>query len=264
MKRVILTAALVLALALPIMAQGAIPQPIYFWGSVADAIRAPNQRPQPEVIRPSTIFMFADGSWSIDHLHWSGWGTAVAHAQGISSASDGIPNLAEGKRIMMPAQITLSNPGRFQGHEVYRCFTLTVAPPATGEHLCLTDQGGYWYLTTKLAPKPPVHTAIGFLAGQGLDCEMRDEPGLAAEQGVLCESRRVESEGGEIFAQKATLQLNGQVRACSGQESKCELGDAGVVPTFHPGRVVTVGRFTCKVCRSASNAWSPPLARAFS
>jgi hypothetical protein len=144
MKRLILTAALVLGLALP--AQGAIPQPIYFWGSVALAIRAPGQRPQPEVVRPSVIYVFADGSWVIERLHWIGWGSNVAHARGISSASNGIPDMAQGRRITKPAQITLSNPRRFYGREVYRCFKLTVPPPATSEHLCLKDQHGYWLL----------------------------------------------------------------------------------------------------------------------
>ena len=67
------------------------PQPIYFWGSVANIIRAPGQPPLSEVIRPSVIFLFADGSWDIDHLHWTGWGSSAAHASGISSASNGIP-----------------------------------------------------------------------------------------------------------------------------------------------------------------------------
>jgi len=246
MKRVILTAALALGLTLPAIAQGAIPQPIYFWGSVAFTIRGPGQPPEPEVIRPSVILMFADGSWDIEHLHWTGWGSSVAHAAGVSSASNGIPNEAEGKRTRKPAKVTLSNPGRFQGHEVYRCFTLTVAAPATSEHLCLTDQAGYWLLASHPAPKPAA-TAVGFLAGHGLSCEMRDGPGPLAQDNVLCESRLLKPGASAFFAQKATLQLDGQVTSCSGQEVKCELGNAGVVPTFRPGRVVTVGRFTCKV-----------------
>jgi hypothetical protein len=146
MKRPILAAAGALALALPGMAREAIPQPIYLWGNIALTIRAPGQPSQPEVIRPSGIVLFADGSWDIEHLHWTGWGSSVAHANGISSASNGIPNQAQGKRIKTPAQITLSNPGRFYGHEVYRCVKLTVPSPATSEHLCLTGQHGYWFL----------------------------------------------------------------------------------------------------------------------
>ncbi len=148
MKRFVLAVIAAAVLTLPALAQGTSSPPIYFWGSVAATIRGPGQPPQPEVIRPALIFMFADGSWGIEHLHWTGWGSSVAHASGISSASNGIPNMAEGKRIKRPAEITLSSPGRFYGHEVYRCFKLTVAAPATGEHLCLKDQHGYWFLET--------------------------------------------------------------------------------------------------------------------
>lgn len=124
-----------------------LPQPIYFWGSVASTIRAPGMLPLPEVIRPSSILLFADGSWDIGHLHWTGWGSRVAHARGISSASNGIPNAAQGKRLNTPGQITLSHPGRFFGREVYRCFALTIPPPATDLRGCLEGHGGYYYLS---------------------------------------------------------------------------------------------------------------------
>jgi hypothetical protein len=155
------------------VAQAAIPQPIYFWGSVAAEISAPGQSLQREVIRPSLIFLFADGSWDIEQLHWTGWGSSVAHAKGISSSSNGIPNLAQGKRIKTPGQVTLSSPGQFRGHEVYRCFTLTVSPSAPDEqrrarglgldgHMCLTGTpGGSWGFggpttTTTPTTTPPV------------------------------------------------------------------------------------------------------------
>src|SRR2546421_4543724 len=131
MRRLILTTALALGLALPAMAQAEIPQPIHFFFNVALTIKAPSQRPVGEVIRPAEIGIFADGSWDVEHLHWTGWGSRVAHARGISSASNGIPDQADGKRITTPARITLSNPGRFRGQEVYRCFQLTVPLPAT-------------------------------------------------------------------------------------------------------------------------------------
>ena len=126
-------------------AQAAGSQPIYFWSSIAATISAPSQRSDDrEVVRPSTIYLLADGSWDVDHLQWTGWGSSVAHAQGISSASNGIPNMAQGKRITNPGQISLSHPGRFQGREVYRCYALTVPPPASSLHGCLADHGGYW------------------------------------------------------------------------------------------------------------------------
>jgi hypothetical protein len=121
-------------------------QPIYFFFNVALIIKAPGQPVQTEVIRPSTIGLFADGSWYLEKLRWTGWGSKVAHANGISNASNGIPSQAQGKRIKTPAQITLSHPGRFFGRTVYRCYQLTVPPPATDLHGCLTGHNGYWLI----------------------------------------------------------------------------------------------------------------------
>src|SRR5947209_6651889 len=50
-------------------------QPIYFFPNVAAIIKAPGQPVQTEVIRPSTIFLFADGSWYLQSLRWTGWGS---------------------------------------------------------------------------------------------------------------------------------------------------------------------------------------------
>ncbi len=145
MKRLILTAVLALGLTLPIVAHGATRRRIYFWANVAAEIRAPGQPAMPEVIRPSTIILFADGSWALVKLHWTGWGSPVAHASGTSSASNGIPNQAQGKRIKTPAQITLSKPGRLFGHEVYRCYQLKVRPPATDLRGCVQGHKGFWF-----------------------------------------------------------------------------------------------------------------------
>src|SRR5947209_6783789 len=175
MRRLVLAAALALGLTLPTLVQGAVPQPIYFWGSVAATISAPGQPPAPEVVRPSTILLFADGSWDVDHLRWTGWGTSVAHAKGISSASNGIPNMAQGKRIKTPAQVTLSNPGRFQGHEVYRCFTLTVpAHPASDLHLCLERAGSGWALGSTTTTTRKAKTASFYSPSRNLSCEIDD------------------------------------------------------------------------------------------
>ncbi len=151
MKRLILTASLAFGLVLPAGVQAAAgpPQPIFFWPNVAAAVSVPKgaiSQGNVRAIRPRVILMHPDGSWDLDHLRWSGWGSATAHATAISSASNGIPNEAAGRRIKHPAQVTLSAPGRFQGHEVYRCFTLAVpAAAAADETLCLTRQGGYVY-----------------------------------------------------------------------------------------------------------------------
>jgi hypothetical protein len=138
------TAASALRLVLPAIATDGIRRPIYFWGNIAAAIRGPGQVPLPEAIRPSLILLYADGGWDIEHLHWTGWGSSVAHANGISSASNGNPSIAQGKRIKKPGYIILARPERFYGHEVYRCFTLFVHRHFS-MHRCLSGRGGYWF-----------------------------------------------------------------------------------------------------------------------
>jgi hypothetical protein len=252
MKRLILTAIAMLGLALPAIAHATSSQRIYFWGNVAASIRAPGISPQVEVARPHVIIMFADGSWGIERLHWSGWGTSVAHATGISSASNGIPNMAEGRRIKKPAEITLSSPGRFYGHEVYRCFKLTVAAPATGEHLCLKDLHGYWLLESTAIGARVAHAArpkvaeffVGTAAGVG--CFMLSE---AAGAMAACYTQT------RNYTQKATLNVAGEVQVCAhhvhAYADPCELGNAGErTPTYRAGKRITVGPFRCQVVSS--------------
>jgi hypothetical protein len=93
-------------------------------------------------MRPSGFPIFQDGSWVLTGLSWSGWGSPVARATGTSDASNGMPDQADGARLRVPARITLSNPGPYRGHEVYRCFRLTFPPPATSGHGCLTHVRG--------------------------------------------------------------------------------------------------------------------------
>jgi hypothetical protein len=196
-----------IALLLPAVAQGALPQPIYFFTNTTQLINKQN----PLVIRPKGFLLFQDGQWFLERLRWTGWGSSVARATGVSNSSNDIPNAAEGKRIKTWAHVTLSDPGRFQDHEVYRCFTMTVPPPASDMHLCLGHPPGASpgiYILEPAKQPAPAPTAVGFLAGHGLNCEMHDEPGRPAGfDDAFCESGRLLSEGGEVFAQTATLQL---------------------------------------------------------
>ncbi len=252
MKRLMLVAIATLGLILPAVAQGSGSSQIYFWSDVAATIRAPGQPSQPEVARPPEIIMFADGSWGIERLHWSGWGTSIAHASGISSASNGIPNMAEGKRIKRPAEITLSNPGRFYGHEVYRCLKLTVAHSANGEHLCLSDQHGYWLFGSVGRGARAVGAArpkvAEFFVGtaSGVGCFMIGEPG-GGMVGCYTES--------SSYQQKAILNAAGEVQVCAHHvhafADACELGNAGIdTPTYRAGKRISVGAFRCQVVRS--------------
>ncbi|HZE15619.1 MAG TPA: hypothetical protein VE197_07860 [Mycobacterium sp.] len=103
-------------------------------------------------VKPSSWLMFADGSWVLEKLKWTGWGSKVADATGISSASNGIPNQAQGKRIKKKAKVTLWNPGRVLGHTVYRCFALTLPKRANSMILCLKNRHGWNYLPTNAKP----------------------------------------------------------------------------------------------------------------
>jgi hypothetical protein len=253
MKRLVLVAALMLVFTLPALVEGAVPQPIYFWSDVAATISAPGQPAgASELVRPSVIGLFADGSWDVDHLRWTGWGTSVAHAKGISSKSNGIPNMAQGKRIKAPAQVTLSNPGRFQGHEVYRCFTLTVpSHPGSDQHLCLERAGSGWALgpTTQAKPTPTKPTsgtyARFYTPSRNIACEMSDNGTAQAAIGCIMQKPPA----------LASLKVSGVATFCQHQGLKCtgNLGDDPSLPAPRElayGSSVTVGRFRCQSLRS--------------
>jgi hypothetical protein len=189
-------------------------------------------------------------------LHWTGWGSSIARATGVSNASNDIPDVASGKRIKSTAYVTLSNPGRFRGHEVYRCFTLSIPSfPPSDQHLCLGHPPGAspgFYILEQAkqpapAPAPATPSRLEFdaaAAGGGFECNMSYQ---REDEKTGCVSHG--GKEGVLFQQLATLQPNGQIATCSqrGTANRCELGNLGVVPTFQPGKVVTVGPFTCKV-----------------
>jgi hypothetical protein len=115
---------------------------IYLFANFLNAINARSQL----VVEPAGFALFADGSWGLEGLKWTGWGSPVAHATGISSASNGIPNQAEGTRIKTSAEATVSSPGSFLGHRVYRCIDVAVPPPANfGGRKCLKRTGSLYF-----------------------------------------------------------------------------------------------------------------------
>ena len=252
MKRLVLAAASALVLSLPVIAEGAIPQPIYFWGSVVAVLGAPGQPvATPELIRPSLILLAEDGSSVVEHLRWSGWGTSVARATGISSASNGIPNMAQGKRIKKPARVTLSSPGRFQGHEVYRCFTLTLPPAAAGEPSCLVERGGYWSLagrspTGSTAPPASTATVSGTtffspIPGLSLNCELEDSAVPGPGVSVYCQTINP--------PRSVTMGRAGRFKICSGgtiRTTHCIGNPPMNTPTLAYGKEITVGPFRCR------------------
>lgn len=98
------------------------------------------------VVRPATLYLTEDGSVALIHLQWSGWGTSVAHATGIWSASNGMPSQATGKQITTPARLTLSSPGLILGRRVYRCFQIDPPHPSRDiyDHACMQRDGAFY------------------------------------------------------------------------------------------------------------------------
>jgi hypothetical protein len=243
-KRIILMAVLGVGLALPALAHAvAVTQPIYFWSSTADAVSVPKEAlPQgnARVIRPSVIGMLADGSWDIDHLRWSDWGGGVARATGISNASNGIPNEAQGRRIKKPANVILSDPGRFEGHEVYRCFTLTVPTfPASDEQLCLKDRAGYFYFESTAA-----HFDDFLSPDRKVWCDMSSSPIFCATGGGS-----LAGSDGSPAQRRATLSNTGRVTTCfvavPSISSDClQNWDSGA-PVLRDGQETESGAFRC-------------------
>jgi hypothetical protein len=225
-----LALAAALALVLSAVAQGGVPQPIYFFTDTATPINSQN----PLVIRPSGFLLFQDGQWVLQDLHWTGWSSSIARASGISNSSNDIPNAAQGKRIKTWADVTLSNPGRFRGHEVYRCFALTVPPPASDTYACLAQVGSSWELapleqTDFLSPDQKIWCEFG--SAQSLCATGRPGPPNSPQR-------------------SATLDRSGKVTLCDVRVPS--LGAACVqnwdssAPMLKVGHATEAGNVVCK------------------
>lgn len=120
---------------------------IDFYGDVGNVVSSRN----PLLVRPDTLLLAEDGSTALVHLRWVGWGTRIARGTGTWSASDCTPSCATGKRTTAPAHLTLYSPGCVKGHQVYRCFRVTVPSRArSGIQECLQRQGNFYLYVTDL------------------------------------------------------------------------------------------------------------------
>jgi hypothetical protein len=185
-------------------------QLISFYGNLTEPING-GAVENPLVVRPTTLALAADGHWVITNLRWSGWGGSVARATGLSSASDCNPSCAGGKSTTSPAQFIVSNPGRVQGHEVYRCFQLTIPSRSEAdEHACLTRQGSsVLYLSASHATAPAatsktVHLASFLSPDRRVWCRLIKDP---TEDDAWC--------GTMPLGRVATLKPNGIVTICT-------------------------------------------------
>jgi hypothetical protein len=94
------------------------------------------------VIKPKVLPIFVDGRWVLDRLRWTHWGATATTATGRSVSSDAV----SGQSVRTWARVTLSRPGRFAGHTVYRCVAVKVPPPADfGPKRCLKGKGASAY-----------------------------------------------------------------------------------------------------------------------
>jgi hypothetical protein len=217
---------------------------VYTW--VGDLIPGTNYHPNPPLVRPATLYETDDGSWVIEKLHWSSWGSSVARATGISSAR---ASVATAPRVNHPATLTLSNPVALLGHEVYGCYQLTVpSDPKQNQHECLTlgPNGTTWgYGPTSQPKTTPTKPTSGTYArfytpSRNIACEMSDNG--TAQAGIGCIMQKPPA--------LASLKVRGVATICQHQALKCtgNLGDDPSLATPRElayGSSVTVGRFRC-------------------
>jgi hypothetical protein len=208
--------------------------PVYFFSDNSKPIGPHN----PLVIRPRGFVLFLDGQWVLQHLRWTGWGSPVARATGISNSSNDIPDAARGRRIKTWADMTLSSPTRWHGHEVYSCFKILVPPPAGDLSGCVL-------------PDPPIGN--GWLAGgtSGVDFLSPDRKvwcSLGGSSG-FCAGGPGPIPGTEAPSVGASLSRDGSVTLCSipgtGIQG-CTQNDDPASPVLTVGQQVEAGNVLCK------------------
>lgn len=223
----------------------------YFWANLGQPVSSHN----PFVARPSELVVFQDGQWILEKLHWSGWGSPVARAKGLSSSSNDQPNAEEGKRIITAARVTLSQPGTYRGRRVYRCIRIEVPPPASFPYSCLQRAGR----SVVLGPPGP-GTPVG-VPGESANTGPRSF--LSPDRQVWCSFATYAGEVScgtkpEPPTHSATLHANGSVDLCSVGEVEYPPGShvplgcyqnwplpSDHLPVLGYGRESSLGGFRC-------------------
>jgi hypothetical protein len=242
--------AVVAVLAPATIVRASASQPVYFFSNNSQPINSQNRL----VMRPQGFVLFLDGQWVLQNLRWTGWGSPVARATGVSNSSNDIPNPALGRRIKTWADMTLSNPVRWHGHEVYGCFNILVPPPASDLSGCVL-------------PNPPLGS--GWLAGGNGEVEF-----LAPGKRIWCGLNNTQSfcvglKNGQaasgIPTLGATLSPNGSVALCSvsgtpNAQNLCAQNWDAAAPVLTIGQSVEADNVLCRsqragiVCTIASGA----------
>ncbi len=231
--------------------------PIYFWANLGYPVKSPVRGfPNPPVIRPSKLIIFEDGSWEIEKLHWTGWGSPVAKAIGKSNADTDDPNVAEGKRIITPAKVILYDPGTFGGRRIYRCIRIKLQKPASFPTSCLQRTGN----TVGLSP-PGTGTPVG--NGAAEDGIRHVDEFFSPGRKVWCQISTFDTQAScgtypEPPTHSAVIMKTGKVAICSVEKLEYP-GGAGhgppagcfqnwppeALPILHIGEANSVGAFSC-------------------
>jgi hypothetical protein len=232
--------------------------PIYFWANIGNVIKSPvHGLRNPPVIKPSSLLIFQDGSWLIEGLHWTGWGSSVAVAHGKDNVDTDEPNVAEGKRIITPAKVVLYDPGVFEGRRVYRCIRMKLRPPAKYGPNCLQRSGS----TVALGP-PSLGTPVGG-GGSSPGGTRHIESFFALGHDIWCQISKVNgaSCGSEPTppTHAAFLSESGKVEICAVEKLEYPGGPGGAprgcfqnwpspsehLPVLTEGQSSTVAGITC-------------------
>ena len=224
---------------------------IVFYSDVANLVPGtPYLRNTPSV-RPSEVFMFQDGSWVIDKLHWSGWGGRVARATGISSASNGNPSQAAGKRTKDPVQFVLSGRRDLLGRTVYACYRLTdPKAPQTDQHDCLKHAYGSQYVYAPAAGSS-LHLSAFLSPDRKIWCVLNDSYGFREADCFYAANLYA---GAQEYS--ASLHPNGQLGTCAWQPPQSGLDGCvqnwnASAPVLRSGRVDVIYQYRCQAASAS-------------
>jgi hypothetical protein len=79
-------------------------------------------------VRPRVVTLTADGNDTITGLSWRAWGATTTQATGTNHVNNCLPNCSSGHIARIPTTLTLSRPGYYRGHYVYKCYAIKPAP----------------------------------------------------------------------------------------------------------------------------------------
>lgn len=224
-----------------------------FYADVANYVPGlPYNRNSPRV-RPTLVLMFEDGSWVIEKLRWSSWGGPVAHATGISSASNCKPNCAQGKRTNDPARFVLSQPRHLFGRTLYTCYQLTdLKAPQTDQHKCLKRSNGNQYAYSPVAGSP-LHLLSFLSPDRKIWCVFDDIPGAMH---AYCGFGPPTGSGQPGAEYSAELKANGQLVACAWQPGQpgiqgCVQNWDASATVLKAGQVNIIYQYRCRAAATA-------------